>query len=175
MRRMALILALALFAAGGCGALAQGGGDKRQGSGDEDVVKDGDSRTPPVIAAPDGDSRSADSPYFTLEVCNRDRRKAYVAIGSRDNPATKDWYVAGWWGVLPGDCQNLGRYPKSVIYLHAEDSRGGQWRGRDQRLCVEKQRFKRINFAGYKCSGNLLRGFFAKKITADRYIWNLNP
>lgn len=146
------------------------GQDSRQGGGKDDVITDSDDRTPPAISAP-----AASSEYFTLEVCNRDRRKAFVSLSSRENPQSKEWYAAGWWSIAPGDCRTLGRYPKPTIYLHGEDVRGGQWRGRDIRLCVEKQRFKRVTYAGYKCSADLLRGYFLKRVTAERFVWNLNP
>ncbi|HVZ52638.1 MAG TPA: DUF1036 domain-containing protein [Pseudolabrys sp.] len=113
--------------------------------------------------------------YFTLEVCNSNRRKIFIALSSKDAPGARDWYVAGWWNVEPGECRNLGRYPRPSIYLHAEDSGGGRWNGPDVRICVEKQKFKRVNYGNHKCSGPQLRGFYKKTITSDKFTWRLTP
>jgi len=113
--------------------------------------------------------------YFTLEVCNYNRRTTYVAVSSRAAPNAGEWYVTGWWGVQPGQCRDIGHFPKPYIYLHADDFRGGHWNGRDARICVEKQRFKRVNYGGYKCSGPLLRGFYKKHVTSGKFVWRLTP
>jgi uncharacterized membrane protein len=111
--------------------------------------------------------------HFTLEVCNATRRPAFVAVSSREQPTSREWYVMGWWNVAAGQCRSVGRFPKSNIFLHAEAPGGGRWNGRDVSICVEKQKFKRIAMAGYKCARPQLRGFYKKTITADKFTWRL--
>lgn len=172
--RFIRIAAVAIFcAAGALPALAQQE-DSDRGSAPEPSVARPEPR---VMIEPDRrpPAHSASAQHFTLDVCNGTRRPVFIALSSRETPVAREWYVAGWWNVAPGHCRSIGRFPKSTIYLHAEDAGGGKWNGRDVSICVEKQKFKRITLAGYNCDRPRLRGFYKKTITADKFTWRLTP
>lgn len=185
MRLKTILVAACLYAAGTLFVAAQqAGSDKSEGPMPSTALPDpqtppGTQQQAPAQSSTDSQqqttpqSRSAE--YFTLEVCNRNPRIVNIAVSSKESPSAREWYIAGWWKVAPAECRTIGRYPKSIVYLHAEDTKGGRWNGRDVNVCVEKQKFKRINQVGYKCAPALLRGFFKKNVTADKFTWTLTP
>lgn len=101
---------------------------------------------------------------FALRACNRTRNSIWVSIGAREEGEGGAWYVAGWWQVLPLQCRLLGKFPRPMIYLHAQNSAGRLWNGTDARLCVNAGNFKYIYDPNKKCAEEMLRGFYKKII-----------
>src|SRR5206468_4015808 len=58
---------------------------------------------------------------FMLKVCNKSSRQASVSVMGRTSLKDNDWHVQGWWSVLPGQCSNIRKYVKGVIYLFAQE------------------------------------------------------
>src|SRR3569832_1714740 len=66
--------------------------------------------------------------YATLNVCNKAKHPARVALGRFDGRA---WASEGWWTVAPGKCAVLIKTPLDAryYYLYGTDTNSGVWDG----------------------------------------------
>ena len=108
---------------------------------------------------------SADAAFhrFVLRVCNRTPRMIWISLASRRTDAADVWFVSGWWKIDAHGCEELGRFARPTIYLHAENAEGRQWNGVDAKLCVQKNNFRYAYRPVHACDG-VLRGFYEKTI-----------
>ena len=117
-------------------------------------------------------AEAAASAVVSFKVCNNSRHIAYVAL-SHYSPDDSAWFVEGWWTVQPGACSTLRSVQKGWVYYYADGSNGGYWGG-DHSLCVPRNRFKRMNTAGYTCGNHeRLVEFNSLQINDDEFTWNL--
>ena len=66
--------------------------------------------------------------HAALNVCNRARHPAKVALGRFDGRA---WMSEGWWTIRPGQCATLIKAPLDAryYYLYGTDMDSGVWDG----------------------------------------------
>ena len=66
--------------------------------------------------------------YAALNVCNKAKHPARVALGRFDGRA---WASEGWWTVAPGKCAVLIKTPLDAryYYLYGTDTESGVWDG----------------------------------------------
>ena len=126
-------------------------------------------------------SADARSQTFLFKVCNNSDVTASVAISSHVSPYDDRFLVKGWWTVEPGECENIGHFPKGWFYFFAEQRGSGRvhWGGSDLNICIRHPGpWERINRPGYSCGSNeQLKGFAAIFIESNigGHTWNLNP
>lgn len=122
---------------------------------------------------------TASSQTFLFRVCNESNVTAAVAISTHVDVDDQRYAVQGWWAVEPGDCDNIGHFPKGYIYYYAEQRNSGRryWGGDDLMLCVRYPGpWRRINGPGYSCrSDEKLKGFVQNFIEPDTgtFTWRL--
>lgn len=114
----------------------------------------------------------AQSQHFDFWVCNQTNIRISVAVISREQPTSREWYVQGWWNVDAQSCSSLGRHPKTAIYAHAMGG-GKTWSG-DTRVCADAVRFKRVNYGNAQCQPAHHRGFRRLNVSSDEFTWNLS-
>jgi uncharacterized membrane protein len=122
---------------------------------------------------------TAQSPYFTLRICNSSQVRAGMAVAYRVEQ--ESWLVAGWLLVDPGDCLTAGNALKGWIYHYGEEnstrSQKAVWRGDAVQLCVEYPGpFRRQVVEGYQCTENELKSFGSTFVgeNVGTYTLNLN-
>lgn len=120
-------------------------------------------RSPIVAAAGEPGSADAALHRFVLRVCNRTPRMIWISLASRPTGAANVWFVSGWWKIDAHNCEELGRFARPTIYLHAENAEGRKWNGVDAKLCVQKNNFRYVYRPAHACNG-VLRGFYEKTI-----------
>ena len=117
--------------------------------------------------------------FFMLKVCNRSSRKASVAAMGRTVLENNDSHVQGWWSVPPGQCNNIRRYVKGVIYLFAQEDGNPSfaWKGSASQLCVAfPGPFDRVNRDGYICqTAEKAVPFSSFSVSDSTFTWDLNP
>ena len=118
------------------------------------------------------DAKAQNDQWFEFWVCNQTNVNLSIAVISREQPTSREWYVQGWWNVDAQSCRSLGQRPKSAIYAHAMGG-GKTWSG-DTRVCVETTRFKRTNYGNAQCDASRHRGFRRLNVTANEFTWNLS-
>src|SRR6185503_6975201 len=98
---------------------------------------------------------SADAAFhrFVLRVCNRTPRMIWISLASRRTDAADVWLVSGWWKIDAHGCEELGRFARPTIYLHAENAEGRQWNGIDAKLCVQMNNFRYAYRPVHACEG----------------------
>lgn len=125
-------------------------------------------RSPVVAVAGEPGSADVALHSFGLRVCNRTPHMIWVSLASRLTGAANVWFVSGWWKIAAHGCEELGRFARPTIYLHAENAEGRQWNGVDAKLCVQKNNFRYAYHPAHACDG-VLRGFYEKAIDSS---WN---
>lgn len=94
-----------------------------------------------------------------LEVCNKAKVAAKVALGRFDGRA---WKSKGWWVILPGKCLTLieGPLDSRYYYLYGADGGSGTWNG-DTDFCTKTNgRFEIAGRANCAARGYDRKGFF---------------
>ena len=73
-------------------------------------------------------------------VCNKDTKIAYVAIGLNEN---NKWVTQGWYNLEPGECKIIisGALNK-FYYIFAKDPDGVPWSGKTTMCINSKERFR---------------------------------
>lgn len=122
-----------------------------------------DPRFPVIALAGEPGNAGAAVHRFVLRVCNRTPRMIWISLASRRTEAADVWFVSGWWKIGAHGCEELGRFAKPTIYLHAENAEGRQWNGVDAKLCVQMNNFRYAYRPAHACEG-VLRGFYKKTI-----------
>jgi len=116
--------------------------------------------------------------FFMLKVCNRSSRKASVAVMGRTTPDNDDWHIQGWWSIPSGQCNNVKRYVRGMIYLFAQEDGNPSfaWKGSALKLCVAVPGpFDRINRDGYACqSAEKTVAFSSFSVSDSSFTWDLN-
>jgi uncharacterized membrane protein len=66
--------------------------------------------------------------HAALNICNKARHPAKVALGRFDGRA---WKSEGWWTIQPGKCAELIKMPLEAryYYIYGTDTDSGVWDG----------------------------------------------
>jgi uncharacterized membrane protein len=78
--------------------------------------------------------------HAALDVCNRAKHPARVALGRFDGRA---WMSEGWWTIQPGKCATLIGTPLDAryYYLYGTDTDSGVWDGGTGFCTAPKEKF----------------------------------
>jgi hypothetical protein len=127
--------------------------------------------------------------FFSLDVCNRTKEDASVAISVRKAPDS-DSLLRGWWPVGAGSCKTLGKFAKGKFYVTAIVPPGNGlfgflkpgrllgWNGSDVLIgkCVDlSASFERPDKPSLDCpSGEKIIGFHEFDASGSNYIWSFD-